>query len=365
MRLLAQSRLRSARLVLAGVAFLTLAGGTAAVAAPLPGGAPAATFTWHTFKLLNGWKSASKKLLMTGTPAWADHNGVVYLRGTIRQPVLDGSVTFARLPKYARPARKLYNQVFTASDVPGVVFIGSGGILQAYDGNAEAVTSLGGISYPTTVIKTHQLALRNGWTSSQPIFQTGSPSYAICNGVVYLSGSMHSAGGSPLAFILPKAARPSHALFISVYTLAGTSPGVLEIEPQGEVDVSGGNATGYTSLASISFPVAGTKWHNFKLTGGWKTGVSKFDTATPAYAVINGVVYLNGSLYQPAGGAGLWTTIPAAARPADEVFTMINTTSSTAGVLDLAKNLGIINSAPFSNAQMFTSLAAVAYPSSS
>ncbi len=381
MTLPARSRLRWARLVLPAAALLTLAGGGLAVAAPLSGGAPSggahgapagpaapakpAKFVWHAFKLLNGWKSASKKQLVTGTPAWSLHDGVIYLRGVIKQPVLDGPETFAKLPKSARPAHKLYNQVNTASDVPGVVFIGSGGVLQAYNGNTDASTSLGGISYPTAAIKSHKVSLLNGWVSSQPIYSTGDPSYAISNGVVYLSGSMHTGGSSPLAFILPKAARPLHPMFISMYTFEGTSPGVVEIEPQGEVDVSGGNSTGYTSLASISFPVRGTKWHNFTLAAGWKTGVSKFDTATPAYAVINGVMYLNGSLYQPTPGTGLWTTIPAAVRTHDQVFIEVNTTSSTVGAVDMAQNLGLINSAPFSDAQDFTSLAGIAYPLSS
>ncbi len=213
-------QLRRARLALVAAALVSLAGGTAATAAPLSGNAPQreldsaakpASFTWHTLNLLNGWQSAAKKILLTGTPAWAYRDGVVYLRGAIRQPKPDGSTNFARLPKFARPPHKLYLQIATGSDAAGILYIGPGGTLEAYDGNAHAFASLGAISYPTAAIKSHQLTMRNSWVSSQPNYQTGNPAYAISQGVVYLSGSMHSVTNPApisLAFVLPKAAWP-------------------------------------------------------------------------------------------------------------------------------------------------------------
>jgi hypothetical protein len=378
MRFLAQPALRTARLLLPAVAFLTLAGTSAAVAAPLPGGAqPAqvhsvaakpAKFTWHPFKLLNGWKSASKKLLLTGTPAWAYRDGVVYLRGAIRQPTPGGSSTFARLPKYARSAHNLYLQVSTSEDVVGDLRIGLNGSLEAYGGNAVIFTSLGAVSYPTAAVKSHQVTLKNTWVSSQPSYQSGNPAYAISKGVVYLSGSMHSVTDPPpstLTFILPKAARPAHELVITMYTFGGDIPGVMIIEPQGEVDVAGAEAVGYISLAGISFPVAGTKWHNFKLNSGWKSDASKFGPAAPAYAVVNGVVYLNGSMNQSPAGDGLWTFLPAAARTADIVDIEVNTAGDTDGVLTMTPHQGLVGSVPFGNAEMSTSLSGIAYPPSS
>ncbi len=374
MRPLASQSLRSARLILPAAILLTAMGGAAAVASPVRAGlsigrlhgAPATQvkFNWHPFKLIHGWKSASAKLLVTGTPAWAFRDGVVYLRGAIKQPNAEGSSTFASLPKYARPASKLYIQAFSKSDVPGILYIGSGGTLEAFDGNTYSFTSLSGVSYPTASIKSHRLKLLNGWKSSQSIYQTGNPSDAISHGVVYLSGSMHSGGGSPLAFVLPKAARPAHAMFISVYTFDGASPGIVEILPQGEVDVSGVGAAEYTSLATISFPVAGTKWHNFKLESGWKP-FTKFDTVGPAYAVVNGVVYLNGAMRQSPAGNGLWTNIPAAARTANVADIEVMTTSGSVGAVTMTSSLGLVSSMPFSNAQTMTSLAGIAYPPSS
>jgi hypothetical protein len=368
--------LRSARLILPAAALLAAMGGTAAIATPAQAGisavhvrsAPAspaasAKLTWHPFKLLNGWKSATAKDLFTGTPAWALRNGVVYLRGAIRQPTDDGK-TFASLPKQARPASNLYNQVISKADVPAVLYIGADGTMEAYNGNSDAFMSISAVSYPTASVKSHKFKLLNGWLSSQPTFGTGNPSYAISKGIVYLSGSMHTAGTSPLAFVLPKAARPAHALFISMYTVDGSTPGVLEIEPQGEVDISGAGAAAYTSLATISFPVAATKWHKFKLDSGWKS-FTKFDTAVPAYAVINGIVYLNGAMDQSPAGDGLWTLLPAATRTVHVVDIAVLTTSGSVGALSITSNPGVVNSAPPSNAETMTSLAGVAYPPSS
>lgn len=369
---------RPARLVLPLAALLTTIGGATASAAPAQGGqaeAPArhtaghaAKFTWHAFKLLNGWRSASKKGLVTGTPAWALNDGVVYLRGAITQSSPGKSDEFSTLPKYARSPHNLYLQVFTSADVPGNLFIGSSGTLEAYEGNADTFTSLGAVSYPTAAIKSHKFTLKNGWQSSQSIYKTGNPAYAISNGVVYLSGSMHANSNppaSPLAFILPKAARPAHELFLTVYTVDGASPGVVEILPQGEVDFAGAGASSYTSLAAISFPVASTKWHNFKLVDDWKSAAKKSGTAAPSYAVVNGVVYLNGAMYQSPASNGLWTVLPAAARTADVTDVEVSTTSTSVGAVTFAAKLGLAGSMPFSNAQMFTSLAGIAYPPSS
>jgi hypothetical protein len=354
-------------------------GGTTAAAAPVHAGPPQArarsapasagraptlnAFTWHPLALVNGWASASTTSLRTGTPAWAVHNGVVYLRGAVKQPA-DGSSTFATLPASARPPHNLYIQIYTNSDTPGILYVGADGAMQAYDGNATTFTSISAVSYPTTAVKSTKLTLKNGWASSQPVYGTGNPAYAVSSGVVYLSGSMHGGTTSAPAFVLPKAARPAHVMYVSVYTFDG-STGFLEILPTGEVDAEGADAASYTSLASISFPIASTKWHNFKLEAGWKSDASTFGTGNPAYAVINGIVYISGSMDQAPGGTGLWTNLPAATRSADVLEIEVYTVNGTAGGIAITNSLGLVSSNPFTNAEAFTSLAAVAYPPSS
>jgi hypothetical protein len=367
--------LSSARLILPVAAVLAA---TAATAGPAVAATPArpaisrtasattkpVTFKWHPFTLKHGWRSASNKNLVTGTPAWAERDGVVYLRGAIAQSNPSGSTIFATLPSYARPPSELYIQVYTQSEVPGILYISPGGALEAYNGNSHAFTSLAAVSFPLASIKSHQVKLLNGWQSSQSQYDTGNPSYAISNGVVYLSGSLHSTGNSVLAFILPKAARPTHTMAISMYTLDGFLPGQIEILPQGEVDISGKYASGYTSLAGISFPVARTKWQKFKLLDGWQPSTGD-DGVAPGYAVVNGVVYLHGAMKQSPAGNGLWTDLPAAARSTDVLSIEVMTTSASTGGIAITSRLAVVASMPPSNSEALTSLAGIAYPPSS
>ena len=382
MRPLASLLPRPTRLAVPVALLALLMGGATAAGASVQAGLPAAPaapaalagagqvsasapFFWHTLPLKNGWASASTKLLATGTPAWAIRDGVVYLRGAIKQTITSGSYIFAQLPQSAWPAHDLYLQVYTNSDVPGVLYIGADGGMEAYDGNFAAFTSLAAVSYAAKTLKSSNLALENGWLSSQSPYDTGNPAYSVSDGVVYLSGSMHTGGKSRLAFILPKAARPSAGMYISTYTFDGTT-GMLHIQSTGQVYANGAEATGYTDLANISFPVASTKWHAFTLTAGWKSAAALLHTATPAYAVVNGVVYLTGSMHQPVSGTGLWTFAPVPARTTGNVLEIeVDTSNGSAGAVAMTSSLGLVSSKPFSNARAFTSLAGIAYPPSS
>ena len=357
-----------ARLAFAAAALLavTLASGSAAAAAHTGAGAAATSkFTWHTFKLLNGWSSASAPKLKTGTPSWTSHNGVIYLRGAIKQAGPDTNADFAALPKYARPAHNLYIQVFTQSEAPGTVYIASDGTLEAYSGNATTFASLSGISYAIAPIKSHKLTLTNGWVSSQSQWGTGNPAYAVSGGIVYLSGSLKAGATAKAALTLPKAARPPHQMFLSVYT-NDASTGYVTIKPDGRVIINGSDAVDFTSLANISFPVSGTKWTNFKLEDGWKSGFTPFHTATPAYAIINGVVYFTGTMLDPKGSVGLWTTLPKGVRTAKDVLELeVFTVSGNVGTVGVTNSFGLAASNPFLLAQGCTSLAGIAYPQSS
>jgi hypothetical protein len=200
--------------------------------------------------------------------------------------------------------------------------------------------------------------------SSQPDYGTGNPAYAVSHDVVYLSGSMHGGTTGAPAFVLPKAARPAHVMYVSVYTFDG-STGFLEILPDGQVYPEGADAASYTSLAGISFPVASTKWHDFKLEAGWKSGAKTYGTAAPSYAVINGIVYVTGSIDRAPGGTGLWTDLPAAARSVHVLEIEVYTVDGTTGAVAITDSLGLVSSDPFTDAEAFTSLAGIAYPPSS
>lgn len=358
-----------ARLAVPAIALTALAGaaaGTPALAASTAAGqasghAPA--FTWHALTLLNGWKSASTSKLDTGKPAWAIRDGVVYLRGAIRQSVPDGEWEFAVLPKQDRPAHELYFEISTNTASPCNLYIDPDGGMEAYDGQSETFSSLAAISFPTPAVTSHKLTLKNGWKSSQSTYDTGSPEYAVSHGVVYLSGSLHG-GTKKLAFVLPKAARPAHLTYIPVYTLDGTH-GWVKIEPSGVFEAGGASAAGYTSLAGISFPSTTAKWHAFKLVDDWHSGAAKFHTAAPSYAIVNDVVFLTGSMYESSTVDGLWTFVPSAARAAHVLHIKAYAEGGAPGLVGMAANLGLVSSNPFSTAQALTSLGGIAYPPSS
>ena len=340
----------------------------ASAAAPQPPGAgvsaSAPAFLWHTLPLENGWKSASKPALVTGTPAWALSKGVLYLRGAIMQPAAGGSDTFAQLPQAAWPAGNLYFDVWTNGDVSGVVYVTKTGQMEAYAGNAAVMTSLAAVSYPATTMKSHKLALEDAWVSSQPVWGTGNPSYEVSGGVVYLSGSMQ-AGTQHLAAVLPVAARPKHELYVQVYNYGG-APGWLEIFPNGNLEAFGPAAKSYTSLAGVSFPAATAAWKAFTLEDGWTSGAGKFHTYGPAWTVINGVVYFTGSIYQAPASNGLWTTLPAGVKTKADVLEIeTDASGGNPGIVTVTDSLGLVGSVPFSNAQAFTSLAGIAYPQTS
>ena len=123
-------------------------------------------------------------------------------------------------------------------------------------GAHSAATSL------TAGVSWQSLVLQNAWASSNGTFGTGNPKVALQSNVVYLSGSMHqTTPGSAIFAFLPSTYRPTHNLYITVYTNGGTS-GTLYIGKDGtmmafsSVGCGSGNAAQcFTSLATVSYPI--------------------------------------------------------------------------------------------------------------
>jgi hypothetical protein len=128
-------------------------------------------------------------------------------------------------------------------------------ILSAGGGAAYAATS----ASRAPAITWHKLTLLHGWKSSQSQYDSGNPEYSVSNGVVYLAGSLHQASGTSQEFaVLPKGARPTHDLWITVYTMSGTS-GTLYIGANGDMaatSLTPADAQDYTSLAAVSYPAS-------------------------------------------------------------------------------------------------------------
>lgn len=211
-----------------------------------------------------------------------------------------------------------------------------------------------------TGVTWHQLALISGWKSSQNVYGTGNPSYAISGGMVYLSGSLH--GGTSTTFaILPTAARPAHRLYMTVYTSGGTS-GTLLIRPDGKMvalSTPAADATNYTSLAGVSYPTAAITAHKLALFDGWKSGQHQYGTGDPSYAVKNGIVHLSGSLL--GGTATDFAVLPAGARPTHIIYRGVYTLGG-AFLHIYIEPTGFIGGYFTGTAHAFTSLAGVSFP---
>jgi hypothetical protein len=114
----------------------------------------------------------------------------------------------------------------------------------------------------TAGVSWNSLALQNGWISSNATYSSGNPKVALQNNVVYLSGSLNQpTPGSPVFAFLPSTFRPTHNMWITVYTFGGTS-GTLYVGKDGTMEAfasggcgSGNTAQCYTSLASVSYPI--------------------------------------------------------------------------------------------------------------
>jgi hypothetical protein len=224
-------------------------------------------------------------------------------------------------------------------------------------------------AHPVTVtgMTWHPLSLLNGWQSAQGQYGTGNPAWAVRNGIVYLSGSMHQASGNSEDFaVLPAAARPAHYLYITVYTLDDTY-GRVAIYPDGEMNVFSPNqsqAQGYTSLAAISFPAAAIASTNLTLKNGWQSSQSQWGTGDPGWTVKNGVVNLSGSMHQPSGTSRVAAVLPPAARPAHYLAFIVYTYGGATGEVDIETDGTVLAFSPTAHgsAQQFTSLAGISYP---
>jgi hypothetical protein len=327
--------------------------------------AAAPAVTWHRLRLLHGWKTGHTKLFNLATPAYAISGGVVYLDGGVKQPA-GSNDEFAVLPRAARPKHDLFITVFSGdgTGTPGTLLILPNGTMRAYSGGARTITMLSAVSFPVATAKWHSLKLINGWKKAIPNLGAAAPSYFVSHGIVYLTGS--AAGGSslaPLAY-LPRAARPAHREYLPSYEFGGAE-GRVYISQSGAIYSFGTAGQTQSSLDAESFPAVGQAltWHSLKLTSGWHSTQSVYQTGNPAYAVVGPIVYLNGGMQQAPGGA-LFAFLPKAIAPPHTLDRQVDTYGGTTGSVSLS-NIGIASSTPATYAQEFTSLAGIAYPRNS
>jgi hypothetical protein len=214
---------------------------------------PAAGTSARKLHLKTGWK-LQLPAADVGAPSYSTVGGVVYLSGGLHNRTA-GNSFFAVLPKGARPAHVLYITVPSGGFVPVTLRVEPDGRMFLYNGPVKRFVSLAGVSFPIAKTGWHDLALLNAWQSEQVTYHTGTPSYRVSDGVVYLAGAVDQSAGADVIAVLPVSARPAHKLFISTYTFAGAI-GTLQINPDGSLSVLGNpqsTAQLFTSLAGISF----------------------------------------------------------------------------------------------------------------
>lgn len=232
---------------------------------------------------------------------------------------------------------------------------------------AGGVITVAPAASASTQCQWQPLYLQNGWHSEQSVYNTGDPAYCIDHGIVYLSGSLaQSPSGVNYFARLPQQARPASNMYLSVYTYAGTS-GTVQVNTDGTMYAYGGAAASFTSLASISFPVASAAVQPITPGYGWQSAQGQWGTGDPSYYVSNGAVHLSGSVFNPAGtlSPAAIATVPSAALPA---YNQEMSVYSYGGAVALAgvDVFGMLSvsdaSEPIGNSERFTSLAGITYP---
>ena len=236
--------------------------------------------------LTNGWSGYE---LDFETPGYYCDGGRVYLKGLIKGTQIH-TVAFT-LPVGYRPPLPVYG-MGVSNDNPCVVLINPDGNVWIITGNAAGWVSLNGISFSVaeTKLEIRTPVLTNGWTSYELDFE--KPGYYCDRGRVYLKGLIKGTKINTDAFTLPVGYRPS----LTVYGMGVSdhTPCVVQIAPDGKVNIVTGTATGWVSLNGISFSVAEAKVdvRTPALTNGWSGYGGSFET--PGYYIDRGRVYLKG-----------------------------------------------------------------------
>ena len=240
--------------------------------------------------------------------------------------------------------------------------IGAAGLALGSTAAAQASTH----AAPASGVAWHALHPIDGWQSAQADDSTGDPAWAVKDGVVYLAGSLERPSGDARLFAqLPPQARPWHKLWMTVYT-DGDTTGTVYIYPSGKMYAYSfpdtADATGFTSLAGLSFPARSMRQHPIKLIEGWHSEQNRWNSGNPSYSVSGGVVYLSGSL-ATSGSDTLFAHLPKAARPRSDEYFIVYTYAGTYGELVLKKD---------GEAELFdggsadySSLAGISYPTAS
>jgi hypothetical protein len=188
------------------------------------------------------------------------------------------------------------------------------------------------------------LTLLNGWTGYGG---TASPAVADIAGIVTFKGaiSTSSSNTNNVAFVLPPLFRPGKYVNLPV-DMCDATTGELNIAPNGTTQVitsgANSNATCFTSLDGASFALSTKSLKSLKLRPGWTNAADSGRKAT--VTVAGGLIRLAGEVIATGKGKVV-LTLPAAFRPAANVYVPINLCTGSMGLLQI-KSDGVVSVQP-------------------
>jgi hypothetical protein len=241
---LAAVRLGTAGLALAGFT-LTAVAAAPAEAAPLTHAA-AGSLSSPAPIAVNTANWSGSAGFGSRSPAWyKDGSGIVHLQGAAKQISSTGSGAnlLGTLPPAARPAANVFTIVHTFQGTYADLEVAANGQLSLIDPRPPMIkdytfVSLEGITYRPSG-KTSAISVNTAFWSGSAGFGSRAPAwYKDRSGIVHLQGAAKLTSGStadPLG-TLPKAARPSQDVFVTVHTFLGTYA-VLDIGFNGVIFV--------------------------------------------------------------------------------------------------------------------------------
>lgn len=371
---------------LAGMVLVLAGAGLAVLAAPAhaatSGQAAAGALPQPVPIRVNKANWSGKAGFGSRAPAWyKDASGVVHLQGALTQANGSGSGAsrLGTLPRAARPARNVFTIVHTYLGTFADLEVARNGNLNLIDPRPPAVedyhfVSLEGITYrPSGRVRPIPLDPR-AWQPAA--FGARAPAwYKDRSGIVHLQGAI-SPGGSPctgtcFAGLLPKTARPNRPITTLVHTYLGTY-GKLEILTDGEIIVQSPPPPliadyAFVSLEGVTFRPSGPINPMDLNTLNWQAVLGDPQDLPAWFTDRGGIVYLQGAALQINNigpGASLIGILPPAARPANNVFTIVNTDFGAYADLEIARNgdLNLISPRPpATNADDLVSLEGISY----
>jgi hypothetical protein len=291
----------------------------------------------------------------SGVPGfYVDTSLVVHLQGVVWQGPRRGPnpLLIGVLPPEARPDRSVYELVHTFNGTYAGLEIDHFGNIYLIDAHAPAVrdlsfVSLAGISFQRLISDANVPVPVNtaNWAGQSGSDAVAPGVWRDRSGVVHLQGAVTQTSshgpGTDVIGTLPEAFRPSRNVFTIAHSNAGTYVDLFISALTGQIiltDARGPAAADgrLVSLEGITF-TDNAGWPITVNTADY-SGSTVFNTFAPsAYVDGSGIVHLVGAVTQTSGtetGTKLVGTVPAAARPSQDVYQIVHTNTGTyAGVV--------------------------------